>query len=64
MPEERPSTQREKRDLIRWLLPAMARAGGRRYEDIRLDLLDVASLRGLRRLLMDVEAERGRARRW
>ena len=43
--------------LIRWLRAEMARATGKRYQ-VKLELLDAASLRDLQRLLRDLDHEK------
>jgi len=50
--------EHEKRRLVQWLRAEMAGATGRSYPRLRLDVLDLGSLRELQRLLRDLEGER------
>ena len=53
-------TDHLKADLIRWLRADVSRATGRRY-DVKLEALDVESLRALQRLLRDLDADKRQA---
>ena len=52
------AAEHERQQLIRWLRAEMARATGRSYDRLKLDALDMDSLRELQRLLRDLDAER------
>jgi hypothetical protein len=52
-----PHVECEKRQVIRWLEAEMATTIGRRYQ-IKLDLLDLESLRELQRLVRDIIEEK------